>query len=140
MGQQQPRVNENRFYSYPMHRVVAIIDDDAQVKAALQDLQQGGVEEVTGVNVLSGPEGAQLLDRAGTQHGFRGRVLRLTQRGAFEGDALQAHERALNNGHQVIYVPVRGEPQRRQIVTILRAAGGHDLLYFRRWGVEDLRF
>ena len=135
----QPRVNENRFYRYPMHRVVAIIDDDAQVKAAMQDVQQAGVE-VTEVNVLSGPEGAQLLDRAGTQHGFRGRVLRLTQRGAFEGDALQAHERALNNGHQVIYVPARGEPQRGRVVDILRTAGGHDLLYFRRWGVEDLRF
>ena len=138
MGQ-QPRVNENRFYRYPMHRVVAIIGDDVQVKEAMHDLQQAGVD-VTGVNVLSGPEGAQLLDRAGIRHGFRARVLRLIQRGAYEGDALQAHERALKDGHQVIYVPVRGDPERRRVVGIIRAAGGHDLLYFRRWGVEELRF
>jgi hypothetical protein len=136
---EQPRVNEDRFYRYPMHRVVAIIDDERRVGTALHALQQAGLD-VTAVNVLSGPDGARLLDRTGAQHGLRARLLRLTQRGAYEGTALQAHESALNNGQQVIYVPVQGDPERRRVVDILRAAGGHDLLHFRRWGVEELRF
>jgi hypothetical protein len=32
---EQVRRNEDRFYRYPMRRVVAVIDDDAGVRAAL---------------------------------------------------------------------------------------------------------
>jgi hypothetical protein len=132
----QPRRNEDRFYRYPMHRVVAIIDDESQVDAALDHLGRAGVE-VTGVNVLSGPQGARLLDRSGTGHGLRARLVRLAQRGAYEIDVLRAHERALNDGHHVIYVPVRGDNERRKVVDILRAAGGHYLLHFRAWSIEE---
>src|SRR5688572_18366237 len=55
---QQPRHNEERSYRYPMRRIVAIIDGDANLKTALDALQQAGLD-VTKVNVLSGPEGAR---------------------------------------------------------------------------------
>jgi hypothetical protein len=138
MGQ-LPRRNEDRFYRYPMRRVVAIIDDDPGVEAALQNLRQAGVD-VGAVNVLSGPEGARLLDRTGTGHGLRARLLRLLQRGAYESEALQAHETALTNGHHVIYVPVSNDDERANVVEILSAAGGHHRLFFGRWGIEEIRF
>jgi hypothetical protein len=134
---QQPRRNENRFYRYPMRRVVAVVDDDAGLQASLDGLEQAGVD-LTTVNVLTGPEGARLLDRSGTGHGLRARLLRLAQRGAYEGNALEAHERALNDGHHVIYVPVRGDEQRARVIEILRAAGGDHLLHFRLWSIELL--
>jgi hypothetical protein len=136
MGQ-QPRRNEVRFYRYPMRRVVAIIDDDASVQAALRALEQAGVD-VTKVNVLTGPEGARLLDRTGSSHGLLARLLRLVQWGAYEGNALDSHERALNDGRNVIYVPVRGDDQRTRVVDILRTAGGHYLLHFHLWSIEML--
>ena len=52
--------------------------------------------------------------------------------------ALEAHERALKNGHNVIYIPVRGDEQRSRIVEALRAAGGYHLLHFRPWSIEIL--
>jgi hypothetical protein len=100
----QPRRNENRFYRYPMRRVSAIIDDDAGLQAALDALPQTGVD-VSKVHVLTGQVGARLLDRRGTGHGLPARLLRLAQWGAYEGNALEAHERALKNGHNVIFVP-----------------------------------
>jgi DNA-binding NarL/FixJ family response regulator len=133
----QPRRNEVRFYRYPMHRVAAIIDDEGGVQAALDALRQAEVD-VTKVNVLSGREGARLLDRTGTGHGLRARLLRLAQWGAYEATALDAHERALNDGHHVIFVPVRSDDQRSQVIDILRAAGGHYLLHFRLWSIELL--
>jgi hypothetical protein len=133
----QPRRNEVRFYRYPLRRVVAVIDDDANVQAALRALGQAGVD-VTKVNVLMGLEGARLLDRTGAGHGLRARLLRLGQWGAYEGDALDIHERALNDGRNVVYVPVRGDHQRAQVVDILRTAGGQYLLYFRLWSIEIL--
>jgi hypothetical protein len=133
----QPRRNENRFYRYPMRRVSAIIDDDAGLQAALDALPQTGVD-VSKVHVLTGQVGARLLDRSGTGHGLPARLLRLAQWGAYEGNALEAHERALKNGHNVIFVPVGSADQRSRIVEVLRTAGGHYLLHFRPWSIEML--
>jgi hypothetical protein len=41
---------------------------------------------------------------------------------------------------KIIYVPVRGEGEIQNVVDVLRRVGGHYLLQFRRWKVEELRF
>jgi hypothetical protein len=92
------------------------------------------------MNLLSGPTGARLLDRSGKRSGIAGRLLRLFQGGAFETDVLRVHEQALNDGHHVVFVPVRGDDTRRKVTEILRAAGGHSLLYFGTWSIAELRF
>jgi hypothetical protein len=136
---QEPLFNEDRFYRYPMGRIAAIINDDRGLNEALKHLPQAGVD-LADVNVLSGPEGIRLLDRRGVRRGLRSRLLRLLQLTVYEGVALETHEQALRNGHYIIYVPVRGEEQVRNAVDILRHAGGHYLLQFHRWTVEELRF
>jgi hypothetical protein len=71
----QPRRNEKRFYSYPLHRMVAVIDEAPSLGLALADLGSAGID-VSKVNVLSGPQGARLLDPTGVRHGLRGQFLR----------------------------------------------------------------
>jgi hypothetical protein len=134
-----PHRNEDRFYRYPKHRIVAIIPDEPQIDTALKDLDGAGLD-VSSVHVLSGPTGARLLDRSGKRNGFAARLLRLFQGGAFETDVLRVHEQALNDGHHVIFVPVSGDDIRRKVIEILRAADGHSLLYFGTWSVAELRF
>jgi hypothetical protein len=136
---QLPRRNEDRFYRYPMRRVVAVIDDDPSLTAALRDLENAGVD-ITGVNVLSGPEGSQLLDRTGIGHGIRARLLRFLQRSAYESEALQAHEDALMKGRHVIYVPVKNDEEKQKVAEVIRTAGGHYRLFFGRWSIEEIRF
>jgi hypothetical protein len=134
----KPRRNEPRFYRYPLHRVVAIIDDAPNLGLALADLGSAGID-VSKVNVLSGPVGARLLDPAGVRHGLRGRFLRWRQQHAYEADALLAHTDALLTGRHVIYVPVKNDQERQRVIDVLRARGGHHLLHFRRWTIEELR-
>jgi hypothetical protein len=131
----RPRHNEDRFYRYPTRRVVAVVDETAQLDAALHALEAGGVD-VSGVNVLSGAEGLRLLDRKGVGHGLRSRLVRLLQRGAYEMDALRDHERALKDGHHLIYVPVRSRAEADKVTGLLHGAGGYYVLYFWRWSVE----
>ena len=133
----EPRRNEPRFYRYPMRRVVSIIDDTSSLEAILKDLASSGID-VSTVNVLSGQEGARLLDRSGATRGLRGRVLRLLQKSAYEYEALVEHETALNAGRHVLYVPVRTRRQRRQVVDIMRNHGGYGMTYFSRWSVEHI--
>jgi hypothetical protein len=136
---QQPHRNEERFYRYPMKRVAAIIDDGQHLSDALRHLEEAGVD-MSGVHVLSGPDGARLLDSSGRRSGLYARILRLLQRTAYEGETLSRHEQALKSGGNVIYVPVGSEDERARVVRVLRNAGGHYLLHFHRWTVEELRF
>jgi hypothetical protein len=131
----QPRMNDERFYPYPMKRVVATLENQARCTAACHDLERAGID-LSEVDVLSGPEGARLLDRRGAGHGVLARLLRLLQRGAYEGNTLKVHGAALDQGNWVVYVPVRGKGALRNVVEVLRAHGGRGILYFRRWAVE----
>jgi hypothetical protein len=132
---EQPRRNEPRFYRYPIGRVVAVIDDSEELEAVLGDLEEAGVD-VTSVNVLSGSDGARLLDRTGAAHGVRARLLRLLQQSAPERELIADHYRALAQGRHVVYVPVRGDDQRDRVVDIFRDHDGSGILHFHRWTIE----
>ncbi|CCH88462.1 protein of unknown function [Modestobacter italicus] len=135
MSDQQPHRNEPGFYRYPMHQLVAVLDDQASADDAVEKLR--GIDvDVSEVHVLSGPEGAALLDRTGQRHGLRGQLLRLLQWTSSENDTLDLHDRALRNGGHVVYVPVRGEDRKKRVAGALRAAGGHLLVYFGRFTTE----
>jgi hypothetical protein len=132
-----PRRNEDRFYRYPRNRIVAILPDDAHLESALGKLEPLGVN-VADVNVLSGADGARLLDRTGAGHGLRARLLRTFQRGAYEVDSLRVHEQALRAGEHVIYIPVRGKDQARKVAATVGDAGGRYVLYFGSWTIVQL--
>jgi hypothetical protein len=134
----QPRRNEKRFYRYPLNRVVAVIDDAPDLGLALADLGSAGYD-VSKVNVLSGRRGAMLLDPTGVRHGLRGQLLRWRQGYGYETDSLGIHAAALLDGRHVVYVPVKGDQERQRVLDVLRARGGHHLLHFRRWTIEEFR-
>ncbi|MFD4586122.1 hypothetical protein ACFWOY_08130 [Streptomyces sp. NPDC058423] len=133
----RPHRNEERFYVYPVNRVTGTLPDEAHAKASVQDLENAGVPP-DALYVLTGPEGGRLLDRRGSDHGRIARLTRFLQRGAYEGQVLETHGRALRQGRSGVYVPVRGAAQRRRIVEILRTHGGRDIAHFRRWAVEQV--
>jgi hypothetical protein len=133
----QPRRNEKRFYRYPLHRIVAVIDDAPNLGLALADLGAAGYD-VSRMNVLSGPQGARLLDPTGFRHGLRGRFLRWRQ-GTATRPTPSGSTDALVNGRHVMYVPVNGDHERQRVLDVPRARGGHHLLHFRRWTIEEVR-
>ena len=131
----QPHRNEPMFYRYPMQRLVAVLDEETRVDEALQQLRGIGVD-LSAVHVLSGTEGAALLDRRGEEHGLGTRLLRLLQWTSSENDTLEIHDQALRDGGHVLYVLVRGEDRKERVAEALRAAGGHHLVYFGRFTTE----
>jgi hypothetical protein len=129
------RSGEANISRYPMHRMVAVLDDDAGVRAALDRLAGLGLDS-SAVVVLTGGEGVARLDPTGEGHGLLGRLLRILQLTAEEGNALEFHHQALADGKSVVYVKVHGEAQKDAVAAALTAAGGHHLAYFGRWTVE----
>ena len=130
----QPLRNAHRFTLYPMFRVAAILDDADDTRTALDTLEQAGVDLST-VDLLTGREEARALGRTGRRRGWGARLLRSLQRGAYEGEALQAHEHALEDGRNVIFVPARGNAESYRVAEILRTAGGQHILHFHPWHV-----
>ena len=130
--------NVNLFYRYPMNRVAAIFDDLAVVTAALLQLEQAGFD-LTGVNVLSGREGARLLNLKGAGQGLWVRVLRVLQRGGgFEGETLRIHDSALRNDRAIVFVPVRNDGEEQHAARILHRCGGRSMFRFHRWTIDPL--
>jgi hypothetical protein len=60
----QPQRNEPMFYRYPMQQLVAVLDEETAVDEALRQLGEIGVD-LSAVHILSGTDGAALLDRRG---------------------------------------------------------------------------
>jgi len=134
----EPGFNANQFYRYPMNRVAAIFDNLAGVMAALPQLKRAGFD-LTEVNVLSGREGARLLNLGGAGQGLWARVLRVLQRGgAFEGETLKIHDAALRNDQAIVFVPVRNDGEEQRAARILHRRGGRSIFRFRRWTIDPL--
>ncbi|MEU6008868.1 hypothetical protein [Streptomyces sp. NPDC047453] len=131
----QPRMNEERFYLYPMKRVAAVLDDEDRYTATCHDLEQAGIN-LAEVNVLKGPEGRRILDNRGTSHGLLGRLMRRLQHGGYESETLAVHCEALSQGKWLIFIPVRGKNEVRRTVDILRSHAGSEIFHFRRWAVQ----
>jgi hypothetical protein len=130
--------NVNQFYRYPMNRVAAIFEDLEGVTPALPQLEQAGFD-LAGVNVLSGREGARLLNLKGTEQGLWVRALRALQRGgAFEGETLRIHDSALRNDQAVVFVPVRNDTEEQHAARILHRCGGRSMFRFHRWTIDPL--
>lgn len=132
----QPRINEERFYLYPMKRVAAVLDDEERCTATCRDLEQAGVN-LSHVNVLKGPVGQRLLDSEGTSHRLLGRFMRWLQHGGYESETLAAHCAALSQGRWLIFVPVRSKDEARRTIDTLRSHGGSEIYHFRRWAVQS---
>jgi hypothetical protein len=100
-------------------------------------LRSAGVGLV-GVEVLTGPDGLRRLDPQWTRHRLRARLLRLAQTGAYEHEVVFEYEQAIRAGGSVVLVPAAGLAERDRVAAVLRAQGGHGILYFRRWTIEQL--
>jgi hypothetical protein len=130
-----PGTREPSDLLYPRRRMVAIFDDEAAARDAERELRGIGIDR-SEIDVLAGPDGATVLDATGERHGVRGKLLRLAQWTAEEGNALEAHQRALLQGKAVVYVTARGSREKHAVASALHRADGYGLAWFGRWIVE----
>ena len=96
-------MNHSSFTYRPKNAVTAILDQEA-LDQALSILTEAGVDS-TSVEVLSGQEGAEILDLDGSHHGLRARLVRHIQLlGSSEND-LRNYSIALQEDRAVVIVP-----------------------------------
>ena len=121
------------FEGYPRDHLVGIVDDEAAANALAAELEQQGVAEV---QVLTGAEGAEMLDSDGSEHGLFGRMLRAVERMSAEIDHLREYERAVREGSAVVVALAKEEPQRERATEVFRKHDARFVNYFGSMTVE----
>lgn len=123
--------DKSDFIPYPTHKVVGIIDDVGDAKAAVRDLQKAGFS-ATQIRVLTGKEGARRINARGDKHGVWARTLRSIQKvlGDYEIPHATRHEREMLAGHFGIGVTARDKDERKKALRILKSHRGHFINFY----------
>jgi hypothetical protein len=124
-----PPSNVDIFRHKPVNEVSALLPNEQSTVAACEYLYDAGFD-VTRVQILRGEEGARILDKHGTQHGYAARLVRILQNLGIDENALDVYDEALRNGETLITIPCASESA-RDLAYLLRPHGGHAMIY---WG------
>ena len=132
--------DKSDFIPYPTNKVVGIIDDVDNAKAAVRDLQKAGFS-ATQIRVLTGKEGARRINARGDKHGIWARMLRSIQKvlGDYEIPHATRHEREMLAGHFGIGVTVRDKDDRKKALQILKSHRGHFINFYGPLTMEILK-
>ena len=129
---------DSDFIFYPTNKVVGIIDEPDDCKAALLDLRAAGFT-ADEVEVLTGEEGAHRVDPTGEEHGRLGRIVRWLQKfGDMEPVHVKRHEQELLAGHYGIGVIAKEPETREKVLKILKTHRGHFINFYGKWMIEAL--
>lgn len=123
---------------YRTHKVVGIIDDQAQVDAARVALTSAGfTDDMT--EVFCGLEGERDLDLRGESHGVLDHINRILHHVLLvEGLNMDRYEQALLKGQCVIQVYATDSHRHEQAHEILKSHGGHYINVYGFWAMERL--
>ena len=133
------RHDNSDFIFYPTNKVVGIIDDPGDAKAALRDLRAAGFT-ADELEVLTGEEGAHRIDVTGEEHGPLARFVRSFQKllGDYEPAHVRRHEREFLAGHYGIGVTAKDGEAREKARQILKSHNGHFINFYGQWVMEVL--
>jgi hypothetical protein len=130
----------SKFIFNPTNKVIGIIDDARDAKAALLDLSAAGftAEEV---ELLTDEKGSQQIDLTGQGREVSVHVIRSTQQPQDYYDApkiVRQIAQELKAGHYGIGVGAKETEVREKVREILKAHNGHFINFYGLWAAEAL--
>jgi hypothetical protein len=129
-------INVDEFRHRPVNELAALLPDKQAADAAIKDLEAANVD-ISGVRVLHGEEGADILDPTGAEHGFATRIVRWLQTRGYDRNILDVYEEGLEKGEALITVPCALADSRHLARLIVRH-GAHGIIYFGPGTAETL--
>jgi ketosteroid isomerase-like protein len=132
------RNSNDAFIPYPTDRVVGTIDDEKDIRTAIEALSQAGFARGE-IDVLHGEDDLRRLDPTGAEHGFLARFQRTLIRTAGpveEYKHLSRHIEDVRAGRFVIMVLAKQPSQRRTAAEILSSHGAGFIGFYGRWAYQ----
>jgi hypothetical protein len=140
MDQTSDREANSKFVFNPTNKVIGIIDDAGDAKAALIDLSEAGFS-AEALELLTDEEGAQRIDLTGAGREVSIHIISSKQKpqGYYDAPGLVSQiEQELKAGHYGIGVGATESEARERVRDILKSHGGHFINYYGKWMAEAL--
>ena len=126
------------FHEFGTSKLVGVIDDKANVDAALVALTSIGITDAM-IEVFCGLEGERNLDLKGESHGFLDHINRIYEHSLLvDGLHMDRYEKELLAGHCVIQIYISDSEAREQAKDLLEAGGAHFINAYTQWTTEVL--
>lgn len=136
MDQTSHREANSKFAFNPTDKVIGIIDDASDAKAALLDLRAVGFT-AEALELLTDEGGAQRIDLTGVSIHIIGSTQK--PQGYYDAPGLVSQiEQELKAGHYGIGVGANDSEARERVRAILKSHGGHFINYYGKWMAEAL--
>jgi hypothetical protein len=130
---------DTEFTFDPTNKVVGIIDDAGNTRAALRDLRETGFT-ANELEVLTDNKGAPQINLSNEPEVFV-HIFRSTQKLPAYYDApglLKRIEQELMAGHYFVAVAGKDGEARERVLEILKSHGGHFINFYGRWAAQAL--
>jgi hypothetical protein len=121
----------------PRNRIVGWLAGPDEAETAITDLKAAGFDPDE-ISVISGDEGVRRLDPDGSDHGLRGRVIRVVQGVTSIGDDLFGVAEHVAAGGVIVSVPFRDDDAAATAARVLRARGVERMRRFDSLTYTDL--
>jgi hypothetical protein len=126
-----------RFLGSARGRLLAVLDSDEAVRAAVAALEASGIEPAR-IEIFTGDDGASAFDSSGGRHGPAARLLRTLQFTLMDQmPDFAYYEAAARQGRSVLSVRARNEAEMRKAVETLRRHGAHFINQFGLFTTEE---
>jgi hypothetical protein len=134
------RTNAQEPVQYPANHLLAVLDTQEQVNAAVAALTAGGFLE-SEIHPATGVERADALGSATGHRGFVGMVIRLAERLGVADEEMETknrYEQVMRDNRFVVAVAAPTEERKDRAAEILREHGGHTMAFFGKHTIEYL--
>ena len=134
------REANSRFVFNPTNKVIGIIDDAGEARAALRDLRAAGFTTEQ-LEVLTNEEGTQRIGLTGEEREVSVHIIGSNEKPEAYYDApglIKQIEQELKAGHYGIGIGPTDSEARERVHEILKSHGGHFINYYGKWMAEAL--
>lgn len=131
-----PEINVDTFRMKPVRELVGLLPDLDAALTVCNELDEAGLDPSTS-QLLSGDEGARILDSGGTEHGYRARLVRFFQNLGFNQNVLAVYDEGLRRGGALLSIPCSRDEAVRMAGYLARH-GGHAMNYYGEETLEHL--
>ena len=128
--------NARPFRDRPIDALVALLPSQATALEACESLQAAGCK-LEGAHLLSGREGASILDRYWTSRGLRARLQPVLRNLGYYEVALSLYGSGLRGGGAVLIIP-GDRAEVRSMEHVLEAHGARAVSYLGQASAEKL--
>lgn len=134
----EPPSSFGDFISYPLHKVVSVMESPEATEAVVTELKENGFSD-DDIEAVCGIEGETRMDFSGKDHGRLTELLRNFQHIGPDRIYLDRYERHLHDGQCLVMVNVNNKVRKERAARILHHHTTERVTYFGLLSANEIK-